>query len=81
MFVALRRGKRFVGAVPSASAVGGDNAKMIYRARAQTADDRTNILVRVPTLALGGSCGPVAGRCTVLEIHGCGQSVRINRTV
>ena len=42
---------------------------MISGVRRQTADVRTNILVRVPGLGLVGSCGPVGARSSILKTN------------
>jgi len=54
---------------------------MISLVRRQTADVRSDILRRVSTLGLVGSCGPVAGRSSILETNRGGQSIWINRAV
>jgi hypothetical protein len=77
----LRRNKHPIYAVTRTGAVSRDDTKMIRGARTQAADVRTDTLVSVPRLALGGSCGPVASRGSVLKMHGGGQSVRIDRAV
>ncbi len=74
----LRCGKRPVTAVPGACAVRGFDPEMVCGAPAQPADVCANTLVRVPDLALGGSGVPVAGRRAILEIHGRGQSMRVD---
>ena len=77
----LRRGKCPVAIVTGASAVSGDDAEMIRGARSQTADVRTEILVRVAGLGLRGSCVSVAARYSVLKVNARGQSVRIDRAI
>ncbi len=42
---------------------------MVGPVRAQAADVRTDVLVRVPGLGLRGSCGAITGRSAVLEVN------------
>jgi hypothetical protein len=77
----LRRGKRPIRAVPETGAVTGDNAKMVCRARGQSVDIRTDILVCVPAVTLGWGCQSVTGRGAILKTNGRDQSVRINHSV
>ena len=70
-----------VAARAGAGAVGGHNPEMIRGACTQAQDVCKDILVSVPSFGLVGCCGPVTGRSSILETHGGGQSVRINRTV
>ena len=67
-----------VTAVGSPAVVSANDAKMVRSERSQPRDVRADILVRVPGLALGGTCVPVAVGCTILEINSRGQSVRID---
>jgi hypothetical protein len=75
------RGKGPVAAVPGTAAVGAYDSEMVRCARDQAADVRTNTLIRVPGLGVRGSCGPVAGRSSVLKTYGGAKSVRINYPV
>ena len=68
----------FVTAVRGPAVIGGNNAEMICSDRSQPRDVRTDILVRIPGLALGGTCVSVTGSRTVLEINSRGQSVGID---
>ena len=54
---------------------------MVCGVPTQPADVGSHTLVRIPGLGLGGSCVPVADRRAILEIHGRGQSMRIDRPV
>src|SRR5690349_1189076 len=54
---------------------------MVRSQGSQPRDVRADILVRVPGLALGGTCVPVAGGRTILEINTRRQSVRIDCTI
>jgi hypothetical protein len=74
-------GKSPVAAVPGATAVGGHDPEMICGVRAQATDVRRDVLRRVPCLGLIGCCGPVTGRCSILEAHSCVAPVGINRPV
>src|SRR5436189_3712677 len=78
---ASERGKGLVAAVSDACTVSGYNSKMTRGVGTQARDVRANSPVRIPRLSLGGSCGSVAGRRSILEINGGGQSMRINRAV
>ena len=66
-----------VAAVRGPAVVAANNAEMICSERSQPRDVRADILVRVPDLALGGTCVSVTGSRTVLEINSRGQSVGI----
>ena len=70
-----------VTTVGSPAGVSAHNAKMVRSDRSQPSDVCADILVRVPGLALGGTCVPVAGGRTILEINSRGQSVRIDCAV
>jgi hypothetical protein len=70
-----------VTAVPSPAVVSANDAEMICSERSQPRDVRADILVRVPGLTLGGTCVPVAGGRTILEINSRGQSMRIDYAV
>ena len=76
-----KRGKGPVGAVPCARATGGYDSEMVSSPGSQAADERTNTLERVPSLSMWGSRESVVGRCSILKIHGGGQSVRVNGAV
>ena len=80
-FTALRCSKGQVAAVPSARAVRGYDSEMIRGAATQPSGVRTNTLVPVRGLSIGGSRESVAGRCSILKMHTRRQSVRINRAV
>ena len=67
-----------VTAVGGPAVVSANDAKMVVSERSQPRDVAADILVRVPGLALGDTCVPVAGGRTILEINSRGQSVRIN---
>ena len=67
-----------VTAVGSPAVVSANDAEMIRSERSQPRDVRTDILVRVPGLALGGTCVPVADGRAILEINSRGQSVRVD---
>ena len=67
-----------VTAVSGPTVVSANDAKMVGSERSQPRDVRANILVRVPGLALGGTCVPVAGSRTILEINSRSQSVRVD---
>jgi hypothetical protein len=67
-----------VTAVRRPAVVSANDAEMIRSAGSQPRDVRTDILVRIPGLALRGTCVSVAGSRTVLEINSRGQSVRID---
>jgi hypothetical protein len=79
--VSLMCGKSPIAAESSAGAVRRYDPEMIRGVRIQATDVGTNVLIRVPRLSLGGCCGSVAGRSSILKIHGRGQSVRMNRAV
>ena len=76
-----KRGKGPVASIPGSCRIDSHDAEMISSARTQAADVDPDILVRVLTLALGRGCESVAGRCSILEMNGGGQSVRVNRAV
>ena len=67
-----------VTAVGGSVVVSANDAEMIRSERSQPRDVRADILVRVPGLALGGTCVPVADGRTILEINSRGQSVRVD---
>jgi len=67
-----------VTAVRGPAVVSANDAKMVRSARSQPGDVRADILVQVPSLALGNTCVPVADGRTILEINSRGQSVRID---
>jgi len=67
-----------VTAVGGPAIVSANDAKMVRSERSQPGDVCAGILVRVPGLALGGTCVPVADGRTILEINSRGQSVRID---
>ena len=64
-----------------AGAVHGHDAEMICSARTQSTDVRTHVLVRVPSLGLGGGHGTIAGRCPVFKMYARTESVRIDRAI
>ena len=67
-----------VTAVRGPAVVSANDAKMVRGDGSQPRDVRADILVGVPGLALGGTCVPVAGGRTILEINSRGQPVRID---
>ena len=67
-----------VTAVGGPAVVSANDAKMVRGERSQPGDVRADILVRVPSLALGGTCVPVGGGRTILEINSRAESVRID---
>jgi hypothetical protein len=77
------RGKRIVRTVLDkyTDAVAGDHAKMICRARGQSVDIRSDVLVCVPAVTLGWSHESVTTGGAVLKTNPRGQSMRINRSV
>ena len=68
----------YVIAIRGPAVVSANHAEMICSKRSQPRDVRTDILVHVPGLALGGTYVPVAGSRTILEINSRSQPVRVD---
>src|SRR5690348_3245341 len=75
------RSKCPVHAVCSAGAVGGYDPEMICAVHTQATDIGTNVLIGVSRLSLGGCVRSVAGRSSILKMHGGRQPVGLNRPV
>ena len=65
-------GKSPVAAIAGAVAIGGYDPEMVSGVRRQTADIRSDVLRRVPSLGLVGSCGPIARRSSILKTNSGG---------
>ena len=77
------RGKRIIRTVLDkyTDAVSDDNAKMICRARGQSVDIRSDVLVCVPAVNLEWSKESVINGGAVVKTNPRGHSVRINHSV
>ena len=69
----LRRSKGPVATHPRAVRITGYDSEMVGSVHSQSADVRSNVPVRVPSLSHHSRGVPVTSRRTVLEMNGRGQ--------
>src|SRR6516164_1959406 len=62
--------KQLICAVGGSGAVHRHHPEMAGCIHRQAVDVRTDSLVSIPSLGLGGSCQPISRRCSVLKMHG-----------
>ena len=73
----LRRSKGPVATCPRPTAVGRNDSEMVGNMGSQSADVRSNIAVRVPSLTLHGRGVAVIRGRAILEVNSRGQPMRI----